>query len=284
MYPSDMTTEVVAISNEQSLYYGLPDPAGDADAQAFIDAVDGAGGSLTSTEESAVTTLVTDLKDAGVWTKMQAIYPMVGGTATSQKFNLANPLDTDAAFRLTFYGGWTHSATGADPNGTNAYADTFFNPNSDLASFTDSHYSVYSRDDEVSNTIIIGAYDGTVDLTQIQPSNASTTFWDGRFSPATGKIGAALSNTQSLIMMSRESSTLLTGYHVASAVGTATTTMATSMDEEMYLSARNSGGSPSLYSPREIAFASLGSSMTGSEQSDFYDAVQAFQTSLSRQV
>jgi hypothetical protein len=27
MYPSDMTTEVVAISNEQSLFYGLPDPA-----------------------------------------------------------------------------------------------------------------------------------------------------------------------------------------------------------------------------------------------------------------
>jgi hypothetical protein len=33
--------------------------------------------------------------------------------------------DTNAAFRLTFSGGWTHSATGALPNGTNGYSNTF---------------------------------------------------------------------------------------------------------------------------------------------------------------
>ena len=160
----------------------------DADATAFIDALTTAGVSLSSTEESAINTLVTDLKTAGVWTKMQAIYPFVGGTATGHKYNLADPQDTDAAFRLDFNGGWTHSATGADPNGTNAYADTHFNPHANLASFTDSHFAIYSRDNVSDNTVILGAYDSTVDLSQIRPSNSGETFWDGRFSPATGKL------------------------------------------------------------------------------------------------
>ena len=92
-----------------------------ADAQAFITAA----GITDPTQQSAIITLVTDLKGYGLWTKMKAIYPFVGGTATTHKFNLKNPLDTDGAFRLSFSGGWTHSANGALPNGTNAFANAF---------------------------------------------------------------------------------------------------------------------------------------------------------------
>ncbi|MGA1049841.1 MAG: hypothetical protein ACO3UU_17700, partial [Minisyncoccia bacterium] len=62
-----------------------------------------------TTTQVATNTLVNDLKAAGVWTKMKAEYPMAGSTATTQKYNLVNPQDTDAAFRLNFVGGWTHS-------------------------------------------------------------------------------------------------------------------------------------------------------------------------------
>ena len=54
---------------------------------------------------------------------MKALYPFVGGTATSHKFNLKDPRDLDAAFRLQFNGGWTHNSNGVTPNGTNGYAD-----------------------------------------------------------------------------------------------------------------------------------------------------------------
>jgi hypothetical protein len=98
-------------------FYGCTD----ADALAFL----AAAGITDVTITSAICTLVTTMKADGTWAKCNAIYPMVGGTATTHKFNLKNPLDTNAAFRLTFTGGWTHSANGALPNGTNAYADTF---------------------------------------------------------------------------------------------------------------------------------------------------------------
>ena len=76
----------------------------DADAQAFITA-----SGISGTEATAINTLVTDLKSANIWAKMKAVYPIVGGTATSHKFNLLNPVDSNAANRLVFAGGVTHS-------------------------------------------------------------------------------------------------------------------------------------------------------------------------------
>ena len=85
----------------------------DSDAQAFI----AAAGISNPTEISAINTLVLDLKNNNnLWTTLKAIYPMVGGTATSCKFNLKDPRDLNAAYRLQFNGGWTFSSTGAKPN------------------------------------------------------------------------------------------------------------------------------------------------------------------------
>jgi hypothetical protein len=67
----------------------------DVDALAFI-----AAASITdSTQQSAIDTLVKSLKSANIWTKMKALYPFVGGTATTHKFNLKDPRDLDAAYR-----------------------------------------------------------------------------------------------------------------------------------------------------------------------------------------
>jgi hypothetical protein len=93
----------------------------DPDAQAFITAAN-----ITNpTQQSAINTLVVGLKTDGLWTKMMAIYPFVGGTATSHKYNLKDPRDLDVAYRLTFGGGWDHSSYGIGGNGANTYADTY---------------------------------------------------------------------------------------------------------------------------------------------------------------
>ena len=114
----------------------------DPDAQAFITAA----GITDNTQKTAINTLVLDMKGFGIWTKMKAIYPFVGGTASSHKFNLKNPLDTNAAFRLSFIGGWTHDANGIKANGTNGYADTFFVPSVQYSVIDNAHISIYSRD------------------------------------------------------------------------------------------------------------------------------------------
>ena len=125
-----------------------PPPALDPDAVAFLSAA----GITDPTIESAVNTLVVDLKGYSIWTKMQAIYPFVGGTATTHKWNLINPLDTNAAFRLVFNGGWIHSINGALPNGTNGYANTFLNASSNLGQFNH-HHSFYHNTDNVGTAL-----------------------------------------------------------------------------------------------------------------------------------
>ena len=75
---------------------------------------------------------------------MKAIYPFVGGSAASHKFNLKDPRDLDAAFRLAFNGGWTHASTGAKPNGSNGWANTYFNPSLNLTT-SNGHHSAYLR-------------------------------------------------------------------------------------------------------------------------------------------
>ena len=106
--------------------------SGDVEAAAFITAA----GITDPTQQTAINNFVASLKTANIWTKMLAVYPFVGGTATSHKFNLKDPRDLDAAFRLVYVGtGNTHSAAGFfAANG--GYADTKFVPLTNLASNT----------------------------------------------------------------------------------------------------------------------------------------------------
>ena len=55
----------------------------DPDAAAFFARVTAAGGTLSATEKTAVNTLVVQMKTDGIWTKMKAIYPMVGASSAA---------------------------------------------------------------------------------------------------------------------------------------------------------------------------------------------------------
>jgi len=94
----------------------------DPDANAFLTAT----GITDITIASAVGTLVEDLKGYGLWSKIYVLYPFVGGTATTHKFNLKDPRDLDVAFRAVFSGGVTHNSAGVTGNAVNGWYDTKF--------------------------------------------------------------------------------------------------------------------------------------------------------------
>jgi hypothetical protein len=104
----------------------------DPDAQAFITAA-----AITdTTQQAAIDNLVIGLKADSLWINMKAIYPFVGGTASAHKYNLKDPRDLDAAYRLSFSGGWTHNANGITGNGVNTYAQTYNNSASSLGAYS----------------------------------------------------------------------------------------------------------------------------------------------------
>lgn len=253
----------------------------DADAGAFISAA----GITDLTQQSAIIQLVSDLKTYGLWTKMKAIYPIVGGTASAHKFNLKDPRDLDAAFRLVFNGGWTHSSNGALPNGTNGWANTFCNPNNNLTN-NDIHLSYYSRSNtDLANSSTMGCDNATSSWIRLVIRRAvNTGYVIAGGTPGiitytiTDSRGLFIANvpTSSSRQLYRNNS-LLTG----SSAGLGTNTIP---NFNIALSADNSNGSIIEYDNKECAFASIGSGLTNTEAADLYTTIQAFQTTLGRQV
>lgn len=253
----------------------------DADAQAFITAA-----AITdATQQSAINTLVTDLKGYGVWTKMKAIYPFVGGTASTHKWNLKDPRDLDAAFRLVFSGGITHSSTGALPNGTNAYGDTKLNPSSILTG-TNSHVSTYLRTNndgvfcDIQSAIpfateIIGIYAKLTNNIYADVGNSTIS-----------RIITPVASSAGLSNITRTSSTVVRVFKNGSLLATNTNTDTAAMpNKNMFLFASPETGSGiGQYSNRQCAFASIGDGLTDTEAANLYTAVQAYQTTLSRNV
>jgi hypothetical protein len=121
-----------------------------SDAQAFLTAT----GITNPTEVDALKQLVLDLKTNNLWSNMYAIYPVLGGTATTHKYNLKDPQDLDSSYRLTFSSGWTHSSNGMTPNGS-AYADTHLIPSAVQTQYNTA-YGYYSRTNIQATQIDLG--------------------------------------------------------------------------------------------------------------------------------
>ena len=241
---------------------------GDPDALAFFARVTAAGGSLTATEKSAVTTLVTTMKANSIWTPMKAIYPMVGASAAACAQNLKS-----SSFTGTFSSGWTFASTGVTPNGTSAYFDTTLIPNTSLT-LTSGHMSFYSRTNNNTGIYDMGTGDGSVQ------QNLITRYSDDKFYACYGNPGQVLSiaNTSSLGFFVTNRNSYKKGTQVATGVQTSLLAV-----QSIYISAFHSGGA-SAYSNRQCALSSIGDGLDATQASNFYTAVQAFQTTLSRQV
>jgi hypothetical protein len=224
--------------------------------------------------------------------KFNAIYPMVGGTSGKHAFNFMNT----SLYNLTFNGGWTHSANGALPNGTNANADTGINA-STVLTVNNNHLSFYSK----SNTAVgltpnfkisMGAY-----------SAATNTRQFALYLKANGTGNAIYTNTSGVVNQyasgaSTDSRGWFIGNKTSNAIGAMTISKnGTSLNANtvvssqtlypsanIFISGNSSTGLAVQWDDKECAMATIGTSLTSGEISTLYTLIQAFQTSLSRAV
>jgi hypothetical protein len=263
----------------------------DPDAQAFITAA----GITDPTQQSAINTLVIGMKANNVWTNMKAIYPFVGGTASTHKWNLKDPRDLDAAYRLQFFGGITHSSNGALPNGTNGYANTFLNP-SIVLSNDSIHASTYFRTNfegtrkEFGCSYVYGDGDSfyTLGEHKIQPTPGNTSYTNGGVSQGfITNPGITLAGN---FIMSRTNNGSVNALKNNTASGSYSGASG-NVNQDIYLMAANLVFTPdsiSFYSEltgkQQIAFATIGQGLTNTESLNLANLIQSFQTALSRQV
>ena len=243
----------------------------DSDAVAFFTAA-----SITdNTQKSAVNTLVLSLKSANIWTKMKALYPVVGGVASAHAVNLKQP----GTYNLSFATGWTHSSTGMTPNGA-TYANTFLTPSTAL-SLNSTHVSYYSRTDNnigldigIDSNNIFGRLYTYIRLgNSFGGRNNNTTSGEKTIANNSG-LGHYINNRiDSGNIKLIKNGIINTIALTSNGLDTSQISIGAVFSISTY-----------EYGSKQCAFASIGDGLTDAEATNFYNAVQTFQTTLGRQV
>ena len=202
--------------------------------------------------------------------------------ASQMKYNLKDARDLDAAFRLTWSGGWTYSATGATPNGTNAYADTKLNDS--ILTPNSSHLSFYSRTNAFNPAYDIGLFNGTNGIWMgVGYTNGmrAGVFQTG----ASGELSLPLPNSLGFYVATKNGSTTNTAYKNGANVINGVKPDTTATNTTVYLGALNQNGTPGYgFSTKQIGFATIGNGLSDQDNMLFNQIVEKYQVALSRGV
>jgi hypothetical protein len=260
-----------------------PPPPLDPDAVAYLGAVSSAGGTLDATISGATNTLFVDLKSNGLYSLIDAMYPVIGGNAGSHKFNAIDPQDLDAAFRLTFTAGWTHSSTGMTSNGTvGTYAETYYDASLVVSGSDDQHISIYTTNQSNKQVQDIGSTITAGGATEV---GIYTSFSLNQFVP---DVKSAASAYRIFIQTSQEG----IGYFIATSTGTnvlgskngvvvvnqSQTPAFTNIQH--YIG--NSNGNQNVGGVSNIIFATIGRKLSTGQMTTLSTIVNTFQTTLGR--
>jgi hypothetical protein len=262
----------------------LPDGGAslDTDAQAFIDAY----GMTDSDTQLKVNSLVIALKNSGIWSKLYAFYPIMGLSASDNKWNLKDPRDLDAAFRLEFFGGISHEANGILGNGANAYANTHFNPSIHASVNSLSFGYACFVNVNNSNMTDMGCSDGT-NLTKINPRSG------GSFSVAvneTALVSGTNGDSRGVFSVNRTASNATSRMKISSVganfyiLTAGSTSSSAAPNQSMLILAENISGTPSLFSNRLLNCVYVSQGLTLAESVNIQSIINAFNIALNRPI
>jgi hypothetical protein len=286
--PSETPTQTPTITQTPT-NTGTPTPSptppasGTTEANAYLTAVVNAGGTgITSTVSAATVTLFTSLVSNGLYDKITAFYPLLGGNSDGCKFNAKNPINTDAAYRLTFFGGWTFNPSGATSNGTTAYADTFLAPSAQT--LNSQHYSIYMG----NNNVYTGVGKNYFGCAQVVSSTQYYNVIGQDGAPrwfygvsSRGSNPVLTPNTQGFILMASSGSTNEALYRNGSIISTSIPLGRATMTRTNYIAAMNNGTAIQHYD-NQYRFVTMGSGLTAAEVSTLSTIINTFQTTLGR--
>ena len=256
----------------------------DADAFNFVEVA----GLTDETQILAINSLVLGLKSNNLWTKMQAIYPFVGGTAYSHKWNLKNT----NTFTATFIGALEHNSFGVGSGSlANGYISSNFNDLTDFVNISSSvHASAYVTTENGAagrlqlfwNTQTT-AYGQTGLNYQASPNNLGAVAQ--AYGDNTGMNASSLGTSLGFNAVTRTTSTLSNFYYKTPAQTLTLSNNAIFQRNATQNPIRFLGG---FYGNQgqsaAIGFASIGEGLSSTDIDNLYTLVQAYQTTLGRNI
>jgi hypothetical protein len=241
----------------------------DTDAQKFFDS-----SAISDTlQKSAINTLVKQLKDSSLWSKFTAIYPMAGGSSSSAKFNLKDPRNADAAYRLTFNGAPSFSGTGVLFSTPSDFADTHINDSA--ITYNDNSISYFSRTQNTIDGYDMGCSDNKAPYNEFAIYQSSdATNWFGYY-----KYGVVIASTKGLFTMTSTTNDVKRFENgiMAAAKGSAPIVGFTRMNILV-----GSVNNAPANGQRECALAAVGQGLSDAQAMTFSNIVHNFETKLGR--
>jgi len=227
-------------------------------------------------QKSAINDLVVQLKKDTLWDKFLALYPMIGGTDATTKWNLKDARDLDNAYRISWNGAPSFKSTGVTCLAATDWGDTHLNDsvlqydNSAISFYSGTQNQTSGYDMGCSNEIfpynilayyedfgndIVNTWFNAYDTIAYQPANT---------------IGLSMNSSFGGEVVHYVNGTAVSSYGAPDEAHTKQTiTIGQVLDDpRMGL--------------RECRFASIGKGLSASQALKFYNAVQAFEKKLGR--
>jgi len=255
----------------------------DPDALAFITAA----GITGATQQAAIIQLVANLKGTGsttnntdVWSDIYAVYPMcpiddVTATLEGYKWNLKDPRDLDAAFRITWVNTPVASVSlGIAQNGANnAYGNTYFIESANMVAGNNGATISLSQNTTGFNKYLFGTT-----VTTLFTHRGFTT----AYSAASSGIFLQVINSLSIFSTSRLSATDYKLYvnGVSSAINN--TSASTQSTGNCFILATNTGVVSSHFQGGASDFIAIHDGLTANKTQDITDAIATYKTALGR--
>ena len=229
--------------------------------------------------------LITNARNHGWWNLCNAIYPLVGGSSETCKYNLKDPRDDDEAYRITWHGNVSFDAGGALSTG--GYGDTHIVPTSAFT-LSSNHLSYYSTTDAFDTASVdAGCSDGVHDIQLRIYCGLNQGWYLAGISQAPYLTNEGLTGWF-LGTRTGSSASESALYKNGSRIGLGS---ANSMNVEglpgtysIALLNFNNAGIYTKSSNRKCAFATIGSGIDSAMAVQMYADIQSFQIQLGREV
>lgn len=250
----------------------------DPDAKLYIDA----NGTLTEDQAILWNDFVLTGKADGWWSKARALYPLIGGTAATHKWNAVNPVDTDAGFRLAYTNTPTHSANGISFNGTTQYANTFITPTTHLTQDNTTLY--FSRRNNTNAGVEIGS-EAPASSGFLLAARQVGNYYGIMYTFPGGTLTAASANSTGRWGVTRTTNIVQKLFKDGAQQGATNTNASagwSNLNYALYIGATNSTGATANYCQCDLDFVGVLDGLTDGEYASFDAAVLTLNTGLGR--
>jgi hypothetical protein len=263
-----------------------PVSAFDPDAAAYLADVLNEGGTLDPTISAATDTLFTSLKSNGLYSKMKAFYPVLGGVEASHAING----NGNTSFNLTFVNSFTHSYSGFVGTTASSYANTNYNPSVEHTGGTMSiGYFTNTSGTSFGDSYMIGSYAAGNRFLAIdyESSGVVSNWFNGKYLDNTVTSRIFVGDRENLIGFVQlgadgTTKTITHNLNGVDSLASGAQDGTTLPNFNIYLSALNLLDSPYKGQGSRLAFAYMGDYLTSGETTTLSTIINTFQTSLGR--